>query len=171
MIIRHSLTVQPTRLLALGTVYLLSACSHAEAAPGRTNTPFGGGRAVTLEPVPPTARRAGHRLIFVCRDRDPVVFSDRPCEQQPGLQTDGESRSPGRPASTVPGLSMVGTMTPAQSVGRPPDGHSNSARCRRIQSRLENLEEKMRRGYPMSDSAQLWGQHRGLSRQWREDGC
>ncbi len=171
MTTRRSLTVQPTRLLALGTVCLLSACAHAEATPGRTTTPFGGGRAVTLEPVPPTARRTGHRLIFVCRDRDPVVFSDRPCEQQPGLRTDGQSRGPGRPASTVPGLSMAGTMTPAKSIGGPPEDRGNSARCRRIQSRLEQLDEKMRRGYPTSDSAQLWGRHRRLSRQWRTDGC
>jgi hypothetical protein len=132
-------------------VLLITCASGPRAVAGgdmpwgnRAPNPLGGGGAVTLQPVPPAAK-IGSRRIFVCREGDPVVLSDRPCEQQ---LLEAQAR----------------TEAPHEDAG-------DTAFCRRIRARLDELDERMRAGYEITESTRLWHQRIMLKRALNRRGC
>mgnify|MGYP001828108414 CR=1 FL=1 len=135
-----------------GLILLLITCAsgpravEGSAMPSgnRAPNPLGGGGAVTLQPVPPAAK-IGSRRIFVCREGDPVVLSDRPCEQQP---LEAQAR----------------TEASNENAG-------DTAFCRRIRARLDELDLRMRTGYVIAESTRLWRQRSTLERTLSRRGC
>ena len=136
----------------LGLIALLIVCAtkpgpaegneapRAERAPN----PLGGGGAVTLQPVPPAAR-IGNRRIFFCRDADPVILSDRPCEQQP---LEAQAR----------------TETPRKEAG-------DTSLCRRLRAEFDELDERIRSAREDTGLAGLWRRQDALEQALNRHGC
>jgi len=134
--------------------------------------PSGGGSA-TLEPPPPLAARRTHRLVFACREGNLAVFSDRPCGEAAVLRSLEVSQpaASGRPPTTEP--------VPARAATRPAPLRDTQARqleqaaerCERLQQDVEQIDDRMRAGYPAREAARLWQRWRDAKERLRAAKC
>ena len=135
--------------------------------------PLGGGQSVTLEPAPPPANPRRHRAVFVCQESGVPVFADRPCGSA------NETRSlviaappPGAAASTTPPLPSASTRprtaAPRLSTNVVPTPENA---CAKLQSQLDELNDRMRAGYSAREAARLWQRWRDTKERLRTGRC
>lgn len=158
-------------LLTLSLALTSGAC--IAASDERPPNPSGGGGSVTLEPAPPRAARRTHRLVFACREGNLAVFADRPCGEASLLRSLEVSlpAATGRPPTTEP--------APARSTTRPApqkDVHAEALkkaveRCGHLQNAVDEIDDRMRAGYPAREAARLWQRWRAAKEQLRSADC
>jgi len=161
----HQLLRRATHCAAtLTSILMLSTPSTAAPATApEVTSPLGGGESVSLEPVPPAAAPRRQRSIYVCQQAGVPVYTDRPCGSTsvertlavaPPAAGGAPSTSVPKPrASTKP---RIERSDPAASRDR-----SAGTRCESLQHELDQLNDRMRAGYPAREAARLW-------QRWRE---
>ena len=142
--------------------------SLAAEAPGET-----GPRAPVAAAAPaPLAASRTHRLVYSCRDGNVPMFADRPCGEAALLRsldvyTPAQS---GRPPTTVAEPAKA-TTRPAVRETRGRAVQDAADKCERLQKSLDDVDDRMRAGYPARQAAQLWQRWRDARAAVREAGC
>ena len=120
----------------------------------------------------PSPARRTHRLIYSCRDGGIPMFSDRPCGEAALLRsldiyTPAQS---GRPPSTS-AEPVRATTKPAQRESPARALQDSAEKCERLQKTLDDVDDRMRAGYPVRQAAALWQRWREARAAVREAGC
>lgn len=124
------------------------------------------------------------RVVFICSEPPPVVFSDRPCGPRPSLHEVRFSapqvpESPPASRGTAHSGSGIAPAAPRAAPSRKhddderpadsPDRHAET--CRRIETAVRALDDRMRAGYSIREAARLWARWREARERLREADC
>ena len=124
--------------------------------------------------IPRTASRGTHarRVVYACRERDVPVYADRPCGELALLRSLDvyTPAQDGRPPTTVAEPAKV-AIRPATRDGEARQLQQTAEKCQRLQQALDEVDDRMRAGYPARQAAQLWQRWREARSAVREAGC
>lgn len=156
----------------LAACVLASVAAHAGAAASAETPPPQGEAAAGSAPTVIPARRT-NRLVYACRDGGIPMFSDRPCGESSLLRS-LEVYTPAR-AGRAPSTEAE----PAKATTRPAVAPREAVRalkesaekCERLQQSLDDVDDRMRAGYPARQAAQIWQRWRDARSALREAGC
>lgn len=116
--------------------------------------------------------RRTHRLVYSCRDGSIPMFSDRPCGETALLRSLDVYTPPpgGRPPTTVADPPRASTR-PAQRDRQERALQQAAEKCERLQNALDEIDDRMRAGYPARQAAQIWQRWRDARAAVRDAGC
>jgi len=122
-------------------------------------------------PVPVAARHA-HRLVYSCRDGSIPMFADRPCGEVSLLRSLDVfiPAQGGKAATTAPEPARAATK-PAHREIQARTLQETVEKCERLQKSLDEIDDRMRAGYPARQAAQIWQRWRDARAAVREAGC
>jgi hypothetical protein len=146
----------PFALRALFVVSCLSV-GDCQAAPSERAADSSSGATATVSPAPAPARRS-HRLVFACREGNTAVFSDRPCGENAILRS-LEVVTPaqtGRPPVIEPAPVKAATRPAPQQASRERSLREAAEKCERLKKAVEQIDDRMRAGYPAREAGRLW---------------
>jgi hypothetical protein len=146
----------------------LAVAGDANAEPSTPPASAAGASPVVAD----TPARRTHRLIYSCRDGSIAMFSDRPCGEAALLRsldvfTPAQS---GRPPSTAAEPARAATK-PARREAQDRALQDAAEKCERLQKSLDEVDDRMRAGYPARQAAALWQRWREARAAVREAGC
>jgi hypothetical protein len=142
------------------SVLLIVTCLHVGdcgAAPSDTAADSSGGAVASVTPTPAPARRS-HRLVYACREGNTAVFSDRPCGESAVLRS-LEVVTPaqtGRPPVIEPAPVKASTRPAPQQASRERSLQEAAEKCERLKKAVEQIDDRMRAGYPAREAGRLW---------------
>ena len=144
----------------------------ADVAAQVSGTPESNAAVAAATPAPPTATRS-HRLVYSCRDGSVPMFSDRPCGEASLLRsldvyTPAQS---GRPPTTAAEPAKATTRPATVRESRVRTLQDAAEKCAHLQKNLDEVDDRMRAGYPARQAAQLWQRWRDARTAVREAGC
>lgn len=154
-------------------VVLLTAATVGEPASAarEPDPPLHGDTNRPVESAPPAAPRP-QRAVFVCRDGDVPVFADRPCgTARAPLTLVVDAPASGAVSSTLPPLPRAAIRPRPQPDGRGGTGRTAETRCATLHRQLDELDDRMRAGYPSREAARLWNRWRELKARLRTERC
>jgi hypothetical protein len=159
------LQLRSSLLIVCAVVVGVARAAENPPAPESPATP------VAVASARPAATR-GHRLVYSCRDGNVPMFADRPCGEASLLRsldvyTPAQS---GRPPTTVAEPAKA-TTRPAVRETRVKAAQEPADKCEYLQKRLDDVDDRMRAGYPARQAAQLWQRWRDARDAVREAGC
>jgi hypothetical protein len=112
------------------------------------------------------------RAVFVCRDGDVPVFADRPCSDARASRTlVVDAPASGAVSSIQPPVPQAVIRPRPQPDGRGGTGRTAETRCMTLQRQLDELDARMRSGYPSREAARLWNRWRELKARLRGERC
>lgn len=123
-------------------------------------------------PVPQTATRS-HRLVYSCLDGQVPTFSDRPCGGTSLLRSLDvyTPEQSGRPPTTAAEPAKAATRPATVRDSRVRTPQDATEKCEHLQKNLDEVDDRMRAGYPARQAAQLWQRWRDARAAVREAGC
>jgi hypothetical protein len=148
--------------------------SLGRASPSGPDTEPSSGSTATVTPAPAPARRT-RRLIYACREGHTPVFSDRPCGETSILRSLDvvTPAQTGRPPTVEP--------APVKAATRPaPQQHEHeherslqetAEKCERLKKAVEQIDDRMRAGYPAREAGRLWQRWRDAKDAVRAADC
>jgi hypothetical protein len=165
----------PPNLTSLGllTLSLVLATGACIAATGEHAPSPSGGGSVALEPAPPRAVRRTHRLVFACREGNLAVFADRPCGEASLLRSLEVilPAATGRPPTTEPAPAGSATRPAPQQDAQAAALKKTVERCDHLQKAVDEIDDRMRAGYPAREAARLWQRWRAAKEQLQSADC
>jgi len=124
-----------------------------------------------VESAPPAEPRQ-QRAVFVCQDGDVPVFADRPCGAARASRTlVVDAPASGSVSNTQPPVPQAVIRPRPQPDGRGGTGRTAETRCTTLQRQLQELDDRMRAGYPSREAARLWNRWRELKARLRTERC
>jgi len=120
----------------------------------------------------PVAARHAHRLVYSCRDGSIPMFADRPCGEVSLLRSLDVfiPAQGGKPPTTVAEPARAATK-PAHREIQARTLQETAEKCERLQKSLDDIDDRMRAGYPARQAAQIWQRWRDARAAVREAGC
>ena len=161
----------PRPLLVLALVVGATPLPQVARSQAPAATPHEAGAATSVVPAPARGRHA-HRLVYTCRGQEVVTYADRPC----GEFTQARSldvytpADAGRPPTTVAEPARVATR-PATHEREARLLQETAEKCERLQKALDEVDDRMRAGYPARQAAHLWQRWREARSAVRDAGC
>jgi hypothetical protein len=125
-----------------------------------------------LIPTPAPARRT-HRLVYTCRDGNTVVFADRPCGETSILRSLDvvTPAQTGRAPVTEPEPAKASTRPAAQQASRARALEETAEKCEQLRQALDQVDDRMRAGYPAREAGRLWQRWRDAKEALRAADC
>jgi hypothetical protein len=167
--------------VVLAGTLVLSGAVGAERGPAGPGTdPPGGGSPAVLEPSAARPKSRRKRVIFTCTTEAVVEFSDKPCAPASSRRTLEFTTGAGAAPSTRPSATTASTRpkpmpTPASTPDDTPAGSRDAAaqarQCSTLETQLDSVDKRMRRGYAAREAADLWNRWRDLKEQLRVARC
>jgi hypothetical protein len=179
------------QLLGLLVVFaypLLDTAAHAARVLPQpvVESPGDGAGSVAPEPVKPRARTT-RRLVYSCVTPSPVTFADRPCGELAVLReliVQPSQPNPAAPPAIGPEPSPTGRRRIPSASHSDPDRGAERAKtdgtseeqehaeaCRRLETRLQQIDAQMRAGYGAGEAGRLWDRWREAKSSLRESRC
>jgi hypothetical protein len=101
------------------------------------------------------------------------MYSDRPCGEASLLRS-LDVYTPvqtGRPPTTVAEPAQASTRPAAVRESRVKALQDTADKCQHLQKNLDEIDDRMRAGYPARQAAQLWQRWRDARTAVRDAGC
>ncbi len=174
-------SVSPLLAHAADAAAVDTAAAAARVLPQPAVDIVGGAGSVSPEPLQPRAKPT-RRLVYSCVAPALVTFADRPCGMQPVLRElvvqpgiragsamppIGDSRNRPRRHDPAAGGAAVGTRQ--ADVADETTKHDDA--CRKLQTRLDQVDAQMRAGYAAAEAGRLWDRWRDAKQRLRENRC
>ncbi len=159
------------RTLAIALLVVAIRCGATGPPDAAAAAPPAAGAGPRL--AQPAARGThARRLVYTCREQDVPVYADRPCgETAPPRSLDVYTPpQDGRPPTTIAEPAKVATR-PAARDREARQLQQAAEKCQRLQEALDEVDDRMRAGYPARQAAQLWQRWRTARAAVRESGC
>ena len=156
---------------AMLAVVCLPVCVGQASAAESPDVPASGA-ASSVTPAPAPARRT-HRLVYTCREGTIVVFADRPCGEASILRSLDvvTPAQTGRPPITEPDPAKASTRLASQRASRASTLQETADKCEPLQKTLDQVDDRMRAGYPAREAGRLWQRWRDAKEALRAAQC
>lgn len=161
---------------ACGTLVAFAHAAQVLPEPA-VDAAAGAAGSVQIQPVQPRARTTG-RLVFSCIEPGLVTYADRPCGP---LATRRELKvlTPAVTAGAAPVLdgSRNGTGDRRKAAAAQADAQEARAateraeNCARLEAAADEVDARMRAGYPAREAGRLWERWREARARLREAHC
>jgi hypothetical protein len=154
------------------------AAQAAQVLPEPVVDPIAGSAgSVQPQPVQPRARTS-RRLVYSCIEPGLVTYADRPCGHA-ASRRELKVRTPAVAAGAAP---VVGAAAnPADDKRRVADARSDAAAaraaaeraeaCQQLETAADEVDSRMRAGYPAREAGRLWERWREVRARLREARC
>jgi hypothetical protein len=137
------------------------------------DTPSNSGGSVVLEPVKQRAQPT-RRLVYSCVTPGHVIFSDRPCGPEPVLRELKVAAPAPVATGAAPDLTKTRSMRQASArddAGASVEVDEHAKACQKLQAALDDVDARMRAGYPARESGRLWQRWREAKAHLHEANC
>ena len=164
----------------IGTaVSLCIVAAHAAQVLPEPEVDPAAGVAGSVQPQPSQPRaRTNNRLVYSCIEPGLVTYADRPCGIA-ASRRELKVRSPDVAAGAAPDIGLA-TRTAADQ-GRAAAARADAAAaraaaeraetCQKLESAADEIDAKMRAGYPAREAGRLWDRWRDARARLREARC
>jgi hypothetical protein len=160
--------------LALGSLLAVTCLTvgMGHASPTGPAAESSSGSTATVTPPPAPARRT-RRLVYACREGHTPVFSDRPCGETFILRSLDvvTPAQTGRPPSLEPAPAKAATRPAPQPREHERSQQQTAEKCERLKKAVEQIDDRMRAGYPAREAGRLWQRWRDAKEAVRAADC
>ena len=156
----------------------ITAVHAAQVLPEPAVDPAAGNAgSVQPQPLEPRARTSS-RLVYSCIEPGLVTYADRPCGIT-ASRRELKVRTPAIAAGAAPDLSTAASTAADQRRAADSRADAAAARaaaeraetCQKLETAADEIDSKMRAGYPAREAGRLWDRWRDTRARLREARC
>lgn len=164
-------------LCAAGFLCFLAAQAAQVLPEPAVDPPGDAAGSVQPQPVKPRARTTS-RLVYSCIEPGLVTYSDRPCSASASPRQ-LKVRTPANAAGTVSSVDAVAVTAADRRLAAAAKADAAAARaaveraetCEKLEAAADEVDSKMRAGYPAREAGRLWERWREARSRLREARC
>lgn len=166
-------------LCAAGVMLSVTAARGAQTLP-HPAVDDASARAGSVQPQPVQPRARVHRrLVYTCIEPGLVTYSDRPCGGTVVTRRELEVRTPAVVSGAGPGAEpdVSSAADKRRAAAAKADAAAaraateRAATCERLEAAVDEIDAKMRAGYPAREAGRLWDRWREARARLREAHC